>query len=159
MKDAYKKCKDENKKSGNKSNKCPFYDEFDKLLSDRDVINLPEFMEVGSAKSQCNDLNVNVKDVEYPNVIKEVNIASSSTDSFNETQDLLGNSDSEAEVAVKGNKNSKKRKHDDSSDDDVYYEDLKNEVRAKKSKAQDPKKTYQTKNISRTVTSNAEGTD
>ena len=102
---------------------------------------------------------MNVKDVEYPNVIKEVSIASSSTGGFNETQDLLGNIDSEAEVAVKGNKNSKKRKHDDSSDDDVYYEDLKNEVRAKKSKAQDPKKTYQTKNISRTVTSNAEGTD
>ena len=138
MKDAYKKCKDGNKKSGNKSNKCPFYDEFDKLLSDRDVVNLPEFMEVGSAKSQCN--YVSVKDVEYPNVIKEVSIASSSTDSFNETQDLLGNSDSEAEVAVKGNKNSKKRKHGDSSDDDEYYEDLKHEVRAKKSKAQDPKK-------------------
>ena len=102
------------------------------------MVNLPEFVEVGSAKSQCND--VNVKDVEYSNVIKEVSIASSSTDSFNETQDLLGNSDSEAEVAVKGNKNSKKRKHDDSSDDDEYYEDLKNEVRAKKSKAQDPKK-------------------
>ena len=82
--------------------------------------------------------NVNVKDVEYPNVIKEVSIASSSTDSFNEAQDLLGNSDSEVEVAVKGN-NSKKRKHDDSSDEHEYYEDLKNEVRAKKSKAQDPK--------------------
>ena len=83
MKDAYKKCKDENKKSGNKSSKCPFYDEFDKLLSDRDVVNLPEFMEVGSAKSQGND--VNVKDVEYPNAIKEVSIAGSSTDSFNES--------------------------------------------------------------------------
>ena len=34
MKDAYKKCKDDNKKSGNKSSKCPFYDEFDKLLSE-----------------------------------------------------------------------------------------------------------------------------
>ena len=65
MKNAYKKCKDENKKSGNKSNKSPFYD-----------------------------------------------------DSFNETQDLLGNSDSDFEVAVKRNKNSKKRKHDDSSDND-----------------------------------------
>ena len=53
MKDAYKKCKDENKKSGNKSNKCPFYDEFNKLLLDRDVVNLPEFIEFGSAKSQC----------------------------------------------------------------------------------------------------------
>ena len=81
---------------------------------------------------------MNVKDVEYPNVIKEVSIASSSTNSFNETQDLLGNSDSEVEVAVKGN-NSRKRKHDDSSDEHEYYEDLKNEVRAKKSKAQDPK--------------------
>ena len=53
---------------------------------------------------------------------------------------MIGNSDFEAEVSVKGNKNSKKRKHDDSSDDDEYYEDLKNEVRAKKSKAQDPEK-------------------
>ena len=65
MKNAFKKCKDENKKNGNKSNKSPFYD-----------------------------------------------------DSFNETQDLLGNSDSDFEVAVKRNKNSKKRKHDDSSDND-----------------------------------------
>ena len=56
------------------TSKCPFYDEFDKLLPDRDVVNLPEFMQVGSAKSQCN--YVNVKDAEYPNVIKEVSIAS-----------------------------------------------------------------------------------
>ena len=48
------------------------------------MVNLPEFMEVGSAKSQCND--VNVEDGEYPNVIKEVSMASCSTDSFNETQ-------------------------------------------------------------------------
>ena len=53
---------------------------------------------------------------------------------------MLGNSDSDFEVAVKRNKNSKNRKHDDSSDNDEYYEDLKNEVRAKKSKAQEPKK-------------------
>ena len=53
---------------------------------------------------------------------------------------MLGNSDSDFEVAVKRNKNSKKRKHDDSSDNDEYYEDLKNEVRAKNSKAQEPKK-------------------
>ena len=49
---------------------------------------------------------------------------------------MLGNKDYEAEVSVKGNKNSKKRKHDDSSDNDEYYEDLKNEVRAKKFKLQ-----------------------
>ena len=48
------------------------------------MVNLPEFMEAGSAKSQCND--VNVKDGEYSNVIKEVSMTSSSTDSFNETQ-------------------------------------------------------------------------
>ena len=84
MKDAYKKCKDDSKKIGSKSNKCPYHHEFDKLLWDRDVVNLPEFMEVGYAKRQFND--VNVKDGEYPNVIKEVSMASSSTDSFNETQ-------------------------------------------------------------------------
>ena len=92
MKNAYKKCKDENYKSGNKPNQSLFYD-----------------------------------------------------DSFNETQDLLGNSDSDFEVAVKRNKNSKKRKHDDSSDNDEYYEDFKNEVKAKKSKAQEPKKTAKPK--------------
>ena len=75
------------------------------------MVILPEFMEVGSPKSQYNDMNV--KNVEYLNVIKEVSIASSTTDSFNETQDLLGNSDSKAEVAVKGNKNCKQRNHDD----------------------------------------------
>ena len=49
---------------------------------------------------------------------------------------MLGNKDS---MAVKENKNSKKRKHDDSSDNDEYSENLKNEVTAKKFKVQDLK--------------------
>ena len=32
MKDAYKTCKDDSKKIGSKSNKCPYHHEFDKLL-------------------------------------------------------------------------------------------------------------------------------
>lgn len=50
LKDSYKKCKDENKSSGNNFNTCQFYDEFDRVLSTRNVVNLPEFREVGAVK-------------------------------------------------------------------------------------------------------------
>ena len=43
LKDSYKKCKNENKSSGNNFNTCQFYDEFDRVLSTRNVMNLPEF--------------------------------------------------------------------------------------------------------------------
>ena len=49
LKDSYKKCKDENKSSGNNFNTCKFHDEFDRVLSTRNV-NLPEFREVGAIK-------------------------------------------------------------------------------------------------------------
>ena len=50
LKDSYKKCKDENKSSGNNFNTCQFYDKFDRVLSTRNVVNLPEFREVGAVK-------------------------------------------------------------------------------------------------------------
>ena len=50
LKDSYKKCKDENKSSGNNFNTCQFYDEFDRVLSTRNVVNLPAFREVGAVK-------------------------------------------------------------------------------------------------------------
>ena len=50
LKDSYKKFKDENKSSENNFNTCQFYDEFDRVLSTRNVVNLPEFREVGAIK-------------------------------------------------------------------------------------------------------------
>ena len=50
MKDAYKKCKDENKQSGNERRSCAFYEEFNRVLSVRNVVKLPEVCEVGVAE-------------------------------------------------------------------------------------------------------------
>ena len=51
MKDTYKKCKDANKnKTGEGLNTCPYYEEFDKLLCQRESVNLPEFEEIGAAE-------------------------------------------------------------------------------------------------------------
>ena len=50
VKDAYKKCKDENKQSGNKRRSCAFYEEFNRVLSVRNVVKLPQVCEVGVAE-------------------------------------------------------------------------------------------------------------
>ena len=48
IKDAYKKSKDNNKKSGASPQFCSFYDEFDEVLRKRDTITLPSTLETGS---------------------------------------------------------------------------------------------------------------
>ena len=48
-KDAYKKSKDNNKKSGVSPQFCSFYDELDEVLRTRDAITLPSTLETGSA--------------------------------------------------------------------------------------------------------------
>ena len=52
LKDAYKKAKDNNKKSGASPQFPPFYGDFDSILGCRDVINIPELVEVGSANDE-----------------------------------------------------------------------------------------------------------
>ena len=47
LKDAYKKCKDENKQSGNQRRCCAFYKELDQVLSVRNVLKLAHVCEVG----------------------------------------------------------------------------------------------------------------
>ena len=50
LKDAYKKCKDENEQSGNERRSCAFYEEFDQVLSVRNVVKLHQVCEVGMAE-------------------------------------------------------------------------------------------------------------
>ena len=50
LKDAYKTYKDENKQSGNERRSCAFYEEFDRVLSVRNVVKLPQVCEVGLAE-------------------------------------------------------------------------------------------------------------
>ena len=45
LKDAYKKCKDENKQSGNERCSCAFYEKFDRVLNVRNVVKLPQVCE------------------------------------------------------------------------------------------------------------------
>ena len=51
LKGAYKQARDNNKMSGRSPIYSPFYDDFDEILSRRDVVNLPFTAEVGSANS------------------------------------------------------------------------------------------------------------
>ena len=48
MKDAYKSAKDNNKLTGASPIYSPFYDDFDEILSCRDVVNMPNISEVGA---------------------------------------------------------------------------------------------------------------
>ena len=50
LKDAYKKWGDENKESGNERRSCAFYEEFDRVLSVRNVVKLPQVCEVSVAE-------------------------------------------------------------------------------------------------------------
>ena len=50
MKDAYKKCKNENKQSGNERRSFAFYEEFGRVLSVRNVVKLPQVCNVGVAE-------------------------------------------------------------------------------------------------------------
>ena len=50
MKDAYKKYSDENKQRGNQRRSCAFYKEFDRVLSVRHVLKLPQVCDVDVAE-------------------------------------------------------------------------------------------------------------
>ena len=52
LKDSFKKCDNENRKRGNKRSSCPYFDDFDQVLSSRNAVKLPEFCEVGVADEE-----------------------------------------------------------------------------------------------------------
>ena len=52
LKDSCKKCKGENKKTGNERLSCPYFDNFDRVLNSRNVATLPEFCEAGAADKE-----------------------------------------------------------------------------------------------------------
>ena len=50
LQDVYKKCNDENKQSGNERHSCAFYENFDRVLSVRNVVKPPHVCELGVAE-------------------------------------------------------------------------------------------------------------
>ena len=65
LKDAYKQARDNNKMTGRSPIYSPFYDDFDEILSRRDVVNLPFTAEVGSANSNSS-LMLDTESTEEP---------------------------------------------------------------------------------------------
>ena len=59
LKDLYKKAKDNNRKSGSSPDFPPFYDDFDTVLGCRDIIQLPDFEEVGVTDEVQTDPGLN----------------------------------------------------------------------------------------------------
>ena len=55
LKNAYKKAKEENKKTGREAIFPPFYEEFDQVLGCRAVIKMPEAYEVGAVSDENED--------------------------------------------------------------------------------------------------------
>ena len=47
LKDQYKRAKENNRTSGAAPKTLPFFDDFDEILGNRDIVNIPEFKEVG----------------------------------------------------------------------------------------------------------------
>lgn len=96
---------------------------------------MPEYFEDGAAKGQSID--------EVPNPIAQnqtINV-SSSTEKFGEMQEMLGESESKDEKNEEETQKAKNRKYQNSSGDEIdlndsleYYEYLKKEVKANKSK-------------------------
>ena len=139
---------------------APRHDEFDRVLSDRDVTNLPEFHEVGCAnesdvsdKENCD----NVIENESVNSEKDVSLKSSeeiedaadeipadeyedsNTDSNSDSNESSDEEEDEEET-VPGNSKNRKRKHENKDVHDSsmeFYEELKNDVRKSR---ENPKK-------------------
>ena len=54
LKGSYKKAKENNRKSGSAPEFPPFYHDFDKVLSDRAVVKVPEVKQIGCKRSSSN---------------------------------------------------------------------------------------------------------
>lgn len=157
MKDTYKKCKDENKKSGNNLHKCQFYDEFDRILSQRDVVKLPEFFEVGAVKeTQDFQEPEDTKELENETLLKTKKrkdfFSSEEENDECRDEDYEGmEKDIKKKRATKSDGNgilskTRKRKQDifssseeQNDEDEEYYEDLKKDVKKKRTKKQNDK--------------------
>ena len=85
LKDAYKKAKDNNTKTGTAPMTCPFYNDIDGILGTRDIVKLPEVREVGvNEDDHINPSGSITKDTENP-----VNIFNAD-DIHNEEKDTIG---------------------------------------------------------------------
>ena len=120
IKDAYKKCKDENKQSGNERRSCAFYEEFNRVLSVRNVVKLPQVCEVGVA-------------VELGQSPPEYHVDDDTTNDFQENE-------------FKENKENRKRKTldlNESLESEAFVDELEEAVKSKKIKTKkDAKKTF-----------------
>ena len=57
LKDAYKRAKESNKKTGAASSFPPYFTQIDEILGCRDVVNLPEKTEVGANSISDDEIN------------------------------------------------------------------------------------------------------
>ena len=74
LKDAYKKAKDNNAKTGTAPMTCPFYNEIDGILGSRDIVKLPEVRGIGvNEDDHINPSGSIAKDTENPVNIFKVN--------------------------------------------------------------------------------------
>ena len=84
LKELYKKAKENNPASGAAPETSPFYQDFDEILGCRDIMNIPELKEVGSAEKSCFDhLNELEKSSCNSKQKSTVQISSAETDSSN----------------------------------------------------------------------------
>ena len=123
IKDAYKKCKDENKQSGNERRSCAFYEEFNRVLSVRNVVKLPQVCEVGVAE-------------ELAQSPPEYHVVDDTTNDFQENE-------------FKENKENRKRKTldlNESLESKAFVDELKEAVKSKKIKRKKDVKKHFTMN-------------
>ena len=120
MKDAYKKCKDENKQSGNERRSFAFYEEFDRVLSVGNIAKLPLVCDVGVAEELAQS---------HP----EYHVDDDTTYDFQE-------------IEFEENKENRKRKTldlNESLESEAFVDELEEAVKSKKIKTKkDAKKTF-----------------
>ena len=120
IKDAYKKCKDENKQSGNERRSFAFYEEFDRVLSVGNIAKLPLVCDVGVAEELAQS---------HP----EYHVDDDTTYDFQE-------------IEFEENKENRKRKTldlNESLESEAFVDELEEAVKSKKIKTKkDAKKTF-----------------
>ena len=120
LKDTYKKCKDENKQSGNERRSFAFYEEFDRVLSVGNIAKLPLVCDVGVAEELAQS---------HP----EYHVDDDTTYDFQENE-------------FEENKENRKRKTldlNESLESEAFIDVLKEAVKSKKIKRKkDAKKTF-----------------
>ena len=112
--DAYKKWGDENKESGNERRSCAFYEKFDRLLSVKNVIKLPQVCEVSVAEELAQSPPEFHVDDDTTYDFQENEFEENKVNRKRKTFDLNESLESEAfvdkfEEAVKSKKNKEKK--------------------------------------------------